>query len=87
MTADGSDRLIGVGTKRPDGTFDVAVAPPLRAGQRVYAVDRCFAPPLVGPTVLVVAKVPAPLLDSGGGLMALLLLWVVRAALAACVRG
>ncbi len=81
---DGSDRLIGVGTKRPDGTFDIAVAPPLVAGQRVYAVDGCFTPPLVGPPVLVVAKAPAPLLGSGGAMIAvLLLLWVVRSGLAA----
>jgi len=61
-----------------------AASCPNGSGHGDRDADGCFAPPLVGPTVLVVAKAPAPLLGSGGATMAmLLLLWVVRSALAA----
>ncbi len=81
---DGDDVLIGTGSKRPDGSFDVAVSPPLRAGERVYAVDYCFGTPLIGPSALVTAIAPAPPLGPYGVLLALAaLLWLARAALTA----
>lgn len=71
---DGTDQLIGTGSKQPDGRFEIAVAPPLQRGQRIYAVDDCFAPPLVGPPVLVTAPAPVPALGLAGTILALLVL-------------
>jgi hypothetical protein len=71
---DGTDQLIGTGSKRPDGSFDITVAPPLQPGQRIYPVDYCFTPPLVGPSALVTALAPAPALGPIGVLLALLVL-------------
>lgn len=60
----GNDVPIGTGQKQPDGHFVIAVSPPLKPGQVIYATDGCTDPILIGPSQVVPAPTPAPVLSS-----------------------
>ncbi len=71
----GNDVSIGSGTK-VNGHFNITVSPPLQPGQIIYATDGCSDPVLVGPSVVIEAPSPAPLVSPIGlvGLVGLLAL-------------
>jgi hypothetical protein len=57
----GDDVLLGTGSVNSQGRFSVAVSPPLREGERIYARDTCTNQS--GPPVLVTAPAPVPVLS------------------------
>ena len=63
---DGNDPLLATGTKDAMGNFVIAISPPLRAGEIIYATDGCFDPALVGPATRVTAPSGAPALSWWG---------------------
>jgi len=71
---DGDDPLLAIGTKDAMGNFVIAIAPPLKAGQMIYATDGCFDPVLTGAATVVAAPTAAPVVSRWGmiGLAALL---------------
>lgn len=80
------DTVRGAGPSTASGLFTVAVAPPLAAGECIYAFDTCTG--LVSAVVCAFAPAPVPALSSGAlplavaglGLVALLGLLRLRRA-------
>lgn len=72
-----SDTPIGTGSVDALGNFNVTVAPPLQAGQRIFAYDSCNDLPGQPVTVGAVTPVPAlslPMIGVLAGLLGLLAL-------------
>lgn len=69
--------MIGIGSIDASGHFTVTLIAPLTVGEKIYALDVCVEPALMGPVVIVPPPSVAPLMSPAMLLMLIATLSIV----------